>query len=532
MRASQASSTAGKKRQVIVIGGGLAGMTVAKELAKRKLAVTILEAGPELGGKAGSVKRGEEWEDHAYHIFPGWYANVRALLREIGCAQNLVDLSVFHTLRQHEFPRLVSIHQASSPWNMLRNLFNGALPLHQNLLAYYFIIDLAASSFDDRAYLDRVSSAGFLRSRFYGIDAAAQSLHQSALQGSSIPLYDLSAMTLRKVVRLWAMHPSPLVSVLDGPMQETFIDPFRSYLDKLGVQIHPNQAVQRLRVNAGRVDGVEMAGGAPCPIAVSPDDAIVLAVPPEVVLRLVDADLIETEMARPRPAHDDRVGLADLGRLRSAPMAALHLDLKRRIPGIPAEPVFLDGSRFGTSFLDVAPHWGLEQTRLHLIAANYEPLRCLLPEEARELIIEELLDYVPAIERRDLPDDGGFLQPHVEQPLFLNTVAAWHYRPEATTGVRNLFVAGDYCRTQADLTTMEGAVMSGLNTAGAILKYLGRRARNVRARPLAEPPWLALQLARYAALPLILPLALWNRAGAGLSALYERATERAFSNHP
>src|SRR5262245_8911304 len=113
------------KPRVIVIGGGLAGMTVAKELAKRRLPVTILEAGPALGGKAGSTRRGETWEDHAYHIFPGWYGNVRQLMREIGCARNLVDLSMFHTLRKDEFPKLVSIHQASSLKNLVRNLING-----------------------------------------------------------------------------------------------------------------------------------------------------------------------------------------------------------------------------------------------------------------------------------------------------------------------------------------------------------------------------------------------------------------------
>ncbi len=492
-------------------------MTVAKELAKRKLEVTILEAGPALGGKAGSRRRGDAWEDHAYHIFPGWYGNLRALMHEVGCDRNLVDLSVFHTLRKGDFPRLLSIREASSLPNLLRNLVSGSLPVRENLLAYYFLLDLAAASFDDRAYLDRVSAAGFLRSRFYAIEAAALSLHQSALQGSSIPLYDLSAMTLRKVARLWAMRPSPLVSVLNGPMQEKLIEPFHRYLDSLGVAVHANRPVERLRLSGGRVVGLAMRGGVRCPIETGADDVFVLAVPPEAVLRLVDAELIEAEL-QGRDEKDDRVGLADLGSLHSAPMAALHIELKRRIRGIPAEPVFLESSRYGISFLDVAPHWGLERTRLHLIAAGYERLRCLPLEEARQLILEELLEYVPAIERGDLPEDGGYLQAHVEQPLFLNTVAAWHYRPETTTGVRNLFVAGDYCRTQADLTTMEGAVMSGLNTSGAILTSMGRTTR-VRARPLPEPPWLALQLAKYAALPLIVPLTLWNRAISRLSDL-------------
>ena len=92
----------------------------------------------------------------------------------------------------------------------------------------------------------------------------------------------------------------------------------------------------------------------------------------------------------------------------------------------------------------------------------------------------------------------------------LNTVGAWQHRPVAKTGIRNLFMAGDYCRTDADLTTMESAVLSGLNAAQAILARDGKTP-DVGPLPLESPPLALLVLGKYLALPLIAPIGLWKR---------------------
>lgn len=85
---------------VIIIGGGLAGMTIAKEVVKQGLPVTILEAATRLGGKAGSDRnKNGAWEDHGYHVFPGWYLNTRALLKELNATKNLIDVDRTHFLR-------------------------------------------------------------------------------------------------------------------------------------------------------------------------------------------------------------------------------------------------------------------------------------------------------------------------------------------------------------------------------------------------------------------------------------------------
>ncbi len=54
------------------------------------------------------------------------------------------------------------------------------------------------------------------------------------------------------------------------------------------------------------------------------------------------------------------------------------------------------------------------------------------------------------------------------EELFANLVGSWDKRPEATTGLDNLFLAGTYVRHYADVATVEGGVASGLQAAEAV----------------------------------------------------------------
>ncbi len=520
------------KRRAVVIGGGLAGMVVARELAERGMQVRLLESSGRLGGKAGARKpeRTEAWEDHGYHVFPGWYVNTRRLLDEIDCTRHLIDIERFHFLRRREFPRFITMEQMSTLPNMLRNLRNGLLPWPEMLLSFYFLLDLVAEPFSNRYFLDRVSANGFLRSRFYANERISMLQHQSVLQASSIPYYELSAMTLQKLFKAWMKVPAPVYSILNGNLQERFIEPFERHLVEKGVEIIKGCEVKRLGMagegdmppvskeilrastappkverSEGRVRGLRLGDGTPLQDT-SDEDVYVLAVPHAKALELVTTAVFEAE--QPRFFKEaERRGLADLVNLRSAPMAALHVHFKRRIPNLPKEHVNLVDSRFGLSFIDISQHWeGIDHTALNCIASYFEPLRQVGREHAERVLLSELFDYLPGLTVDDI--ESTYFQTHEDQPLFLNTIGAWHFRPRAVTGIPNLFVAGDYCRSDADLTTMESAVIAGLETAEKILAQEGLAAR-VKPLPLPAPSPLLMRFAKYAALPLVVPLAIW-----------------------
>ncbi len=73
------------------------------------------------------------------------------------------------------------------------------------------------------------------------------------------------------------------------------------------------------------------------------------------------------------------------------------------------------------------------------------------------------------------------------EPLLVNRPGAWALRPEATTGVPNMFLAADYVRTYTNLATMEGANEAARRATNAILKVSGSARKPCEVRYLVEP---------------------------------------------
>lgn len=78
--------------RVVIVGGGLAGLTAALHLADRGLAPTVVEAAPTLGGRLRTdgtttvSSGGQPWtfpDEHGIHGIWGQYHNVRALLSRL-----------------------------------------------------------------------------------------------------------------------------------------------------------------------------------------------------------------------------------------------------------------------------------------------------------------------------------------------------------------------------------------------------------------------------------------------------------------
>lgn len=70
--------------QVVIIGGGLAGITAALRLADSGVDVVLLERRPRLGGAASSFRRGDLTIDNGQHVFLRCCTAYRGLLDRIG----------------------------------------------------------------------------------------------------------------------------------------------------------------------------------------------------------------------------------------------------------------------------------------------------------------------------------------------------------------------------------------------------------------------------------------------------------------
>ena len=76
-------------RQVVVIGGGLAGVTAAIGLREAGFDVTLLEARPRLGGAASSFARGDLTIDNGQHVFLRCCTSYQELLARLGVSDRV-----------------------------------------------------------------------------------------------------------------------------------------------------------------------------------------------------------------------------------------------------------------------------------------------------------------------------------------------------------------------------------------------------------------------------------------------------------
>jgi len=225
-------------------------MVTALRLLERGFEVSLYdESEMRLGGKAGSNKNGERFNDHGYHIFPAWYVNTWELVKELGIESNFVDFSDVTQLKAGEFPRFITIRDPLSLRYAWRNLKSGLMPIPDMLLFFYAVLDLASQPYRRRWPLDRLSVTGFLRSRFYRTPELETQFQELVLKAITVPSYAVSAMTVRNVVRFWIRSPQPFVSILRNNLQTYFIEPIHQRLRVLGCDIHLAQRLKRIQTD-------------------------------------------------------------------------------------------------------------------------------------------------------------------------------------------------------------------------------------------------------------------------------------------
>ncbi len=477
-------------RKVAIVGGGLGGLAAALALTRNEqVRVTIFEASKRLGGKAGASKVGSHFEDHGYHIFPPWYENIYGIVDDLGIRGHLKDVTRFYQLTQGAYPNFRALTNFTSFRFAWRNLWSGSVPFWDLALYYYSVIDLICQPYSRRAFLDQISVNGFVRSRFYRTEAVSKQYQDLLLKFISVPSYRVSAMTVRKMLSYWVANGVPMHRMLTGDMHTTFIEPWEKRLRQLGCGIVTRTRLTKLRVVDGLVVGLEFKSDDAQPNWIEDFDDVILAIPPRDLAPLIRDELYETDR-----------DLSNVNYLNDEAMASLSLYLDRKITELPAEHINLLGSRFALTLIDVSQHWrGFDQTVLNVIASDVTELEGVSESYAEGQIIGELKRFLPFLDEAMITQ--SHFQSHFEEPLVMNEVGAWHFRPKTQTHIPNLYLAGAHCRHDVDVTSMEGAVMTGLSAANALMERHHLEPLWEIREPQPVRIWL-FQLLRIAALPL------------------------------
>jgi hypothetical protein len=476
--------------RVIVLGGGLAGLTCAKVLAERGLDVELWEASDRFGGKAGSTQQVGRWIDHGFHIFPAWYQNVNALLFELG-----VDLwpgmDFFEV-----FPRDKDDEQRGGPKGM---------PVTYRRLSRTMVATLDMISRPDW-YLEDLSVDGFLRGRLYAGRRSGERLREISRKALGSPAYLTSSLSMRRNLQWWMpVFRQPNWNALRGPLQTTFIDPLVQATRHAGAKLSLNRPLV----------GIEMRGDRIIPIAQGEDpaqadeDVIVVSALPVEVLQV---------MAQDNPAALETIirlepGLGNIQYLDAAPLAALDLHLTKRLDNLPRSHFILRDSRYDITGLDITDVWDEYKatpdhpTVIQFCAGDTTGIRRLPHDAFVDRLIADVRRYFP-FELEDVDREHTAAMTHLDAPLFMNEVGSNSRRvPPTGTRVANLYIIGDHTNTPVDLACMEGAVYSALMAAEAICTNLGIPAPHpLPLVGVSRAKVLMMKVARYplgwAALPL------------------------------
>ncbi|MGZ3427407.1 MAG: hydroxysqualene dehydroxylase [Polyangia bacterium] len=560
-------------KRVLVLGGGVAGMSAAHELCERGFEVEVHESKAVAGGKArtiyvpgtGTDGRPDLPGEHGFRFFPSFYQHLPDTMKRIpflqqprGVYDNLVQASEYLIADgpKKNLRFLVRFPRSLAEWReLLRGIYQGReLGIPDAELAFFIervLVILTSCKQRRLAEYEKIDWWRFIAAD--GKSKAYQTYLAIGLTRSLVALkaQEASARTVGDIlVQLLLGIYSPFTEfdrVLAGPTTEMWIDPWLSHLKQRGVRYERQSEVVAIDCGAdGRIHGVTVAdaGGARRVVRA---DYYVVAMPVEAVAPLVDARLAAAE---PR--------LARLHDLRVAWMNGLQLYLRndRRFVGGHANYVeapsaltsisqdqfwrrkladYGDGTVRGCLSIDISdwesPGMLPPPTPLKDLGSRADVMRevraqlqaALAPQEAAALDDANLAAWFldPDIE---LPNPSGAVN---LEPLLINTRGSWADRPEATTAIDNLFLAADYVRTYTDLATMEGANEAARRAVNGILVAAGSSAAPCRLWPLHEPAIFApARLIDYLLWKLGLP-----HGGLGSTTTRELLAEPAIGRH-
>ena len=535
-----AARAAGPRREVAVLGGGMAGLAAAHELIERGFRVTVYERNV-LGGKARSIPvpktaaggRKPLPGEHGFRFFPGFYHHVPDSMRRTPYADNPNGVhDNFEDANETSSPRtegradatlfgvLPDPATAFTPDGLQRILVEeiakqqGIRPGEAEFFVNRIMVFLTSS--EERRYGQWENTTWWDFVRAEGKSEEYQKVIARGLTRSLVAAKETvaSTRTIGNMAEAFIMNimgrgnDGALDRVLNAPTNEAWIRPWVKLLKSLGVRFHTKFEIDELEVSGGRIASASARDRHGRRHRIEAD-WFVCAMPAERARRLWSPNVLALDES-----------LKEMDELYVDWMAGIQFYLRRDVGLIRGHLTFVDAP-WALTALTQAQFWehrdfpgdygdGEAVDCLSVDVSDWDtpgilfgkPAKlCTRPQIQREIwaqIKAHLEDNGESV----LPDDvlhSWYLDPGIrwipgrgrnrnETPLLVNTVGSWEKRPAARTQIPNLFLCGDYVQTDIDLATMEGANESGRAAVNALLEASGSKATPVQMFKLYDPP--------------------------------------------
>jgi squalene-associated FAD-dependent desaturase len=440
-------------KNVLIIGGGFAGLSAGVALAGQGAKVTVIEQRRILGGRAYSIEDGATGEliDNGQHALLGAFHETQKFLRSIG-TENLVRYQdrFRMVLAEPDGGRMILTGSSLPPPFHLLTGVAGCRGLsigdRLHLLRAGVSIVLNRSLPDTmtlKDWLDRLHQPESLRQRWW------YPLSISAL--NELP-HRASANLFLRVLRqtfLGSLRDSSFGIITVG-LGDLYTEQARKFIEAHGGEVYLNAPADRLAFSGRRFEAVVLRNGG----AMTADYAV-SAVPHYVLEKLLAPELVQK--GGPFEA---------LGHLSDSPMVSIHLWFDR--PVMDEEFIGLIDSPIQWVF-DKSRLWNRDETQAGALACITSGAYDLIDRSRDELIAlaqKELCRFFPEVRMAKLIHSRLIKE---RLATYSCTPEAERWRPDQKTAYENFFLAGDWTRTGLP-ATIEGAVTSGHRCAELILQ--------------------------------------------------------------
>ncbi len=515
-------------------------MSAAQELAERGFSVEVFERNPQyVGGKARSVNvpgTNTQFPDkflpgeHGFRFFPGFYKHVTNTMQRIpfrqpngkmnpdGCLDNLTSTKRIMVARYGKPP---IIADASFPKSLadveviVRDLHAGTdtgLTTEEEEFFAERMWQLMTSCTERRdSDYERLSWWDYLEADRFS--KAYQTLLVAGLTRTLVASQARSASTktggniLLQLLYTMMTPGKNTDRVLNGPTNDTWLDPWLAYLEQLGVDYHLGNKVTNIAMKDGRISAIEVEEEDGDKRTVTADHYI-LATPVERVAELVTDEMVEADAV-----FDAVKTLAKSVSWMNGIQFYLNEDVKITkghvifsdsewaLTGI-SQIQFWKGYELGDRFngkvkgvlsIDISDWLHTKYRGTLAEDADPEEVKDLVWDQVKRslnigdtpLLSDEMVEHWYL--DRDIRWNPAEHHEREVEPLLVNTVNSWSLRPEAVTRIPNLYLASDYVRTNTDLATMEGANEAARRAVNGIIAATGSDAPLCQVWKLSEP---------------------------------------------
>ena len=445
----------------VIVGGGFAGLSAGAMLAARGLRVLVLDARPQLGGRATAFadKATGELVDNGQHVLFGCYRATFEFLRRIGAEDNVraqpaLALTCYDQRGRRSMLRCPPL---PAPLHLLAAVLDwDPIPWKDRLSALRLAVPLAAAR---RALVRggtippgpaRETVSDWLRRYHQGAKLVEWLWEPLAVAALNQPPEEAAAAPfVRVLAEMFGPDPSAAAVVLPmRPLNQMYAEPARAYIERHGGEVRAG-ALARVIVEEGKAAGVEIRGER------VPAARVIAAVPWHALRRLfwpaVPAALERT------------VAAADA--MTSKPIVTVNLWYDRTVMQEPF--VGLPGRTIQWVF-DKRLAFGEEASHLSLVSSGADAIVHHDDERLIALAAAEVEDGIPGVRGARLVR-GTVIR---EKRATFSLSPDEPLRPDTETDGPGLFLAGDWIDTGLP-GTIESAVVSGHRAAAALLNDAG-----------------------------------------------------------